>query len=411
MYYVLTFLIGLPVGAICMFLYVSDRFARIKHREEQAESQAQRAREISDAAHSKESELNRRSADLSLKLQEFDRRVITYHELQDENAILKRDLQNIGINLHKLELDGQAREQIQSALDERSTQLAKRYLAETVKSVVSSIGPSNYTRCKERLLDVINRCREIGFPISTDEESRLLSDLRREFEKAVRAAFEREEQARIKAQIREEERLKREVERELAQLERERAAIQAALDQALAEAKGQHNAEVERLEARLAEAEEKSKRAISMAQQTKAGNVYVLSNIGTFGQGVFKVGMTRRLEPMERVYELGSASVPFPFDVHAMIKCDDAPALENALHRALSRQRINRANPRKEFFKTEIEQIKQIVQQHHGKQVDYIADPEALEYHQSLTMSDEDAQYIERVYNSVEDEPEIAPDT
>jgi hypothetical protein len=231
----------------------------------------------------------------------------------------------------------------------------------------------------------------------------LLAELRGEFENAVRLEFQREEQARIKAQIREEERLKREVERELKQLERERAAIQAALDQALAEARGQHSAEVERLQARLAEAEEKSRRTMSMAQQTKAGYVYVISNIGKFGEGIFKVGMTRRLDPMERVTELGSASVPFPFDVHMMIQCNDAPSLENALHRALHRSRVNKARPRKEFFKTDIEAICDVVRQHHG-QIDYVAEPEALEYRQSLTMSQDDAAYVEKVYDAMDED-------
>jgi hypothetical protein len=114
-----------------------------------------------------------------------------------------------------------------------------------------------------------------------------------------------------------------------------------------------------------------------MAQQTKAGNVYVISNVGTFGAGVFKVGMTRRLEPLDRIRELGDASVPFPFDVHMMISCEDAPALECALHRALHKSRINRVNPRKEFFRTDLQLIVDVVQEHHGC-VDYAADPEAL---------------------------------
>src|SRR5437868_4948931 len=89
--------------------------------------------------------------------------------------------------------------------------------------------------------------------------------------------------------------------------------------------------------------------AVSMAQQTKAGHVYVISNIGTMGDGVFKIGMTRRLTPNERIDELGCAAVPFPFDVHMMIHCEDAPGLENALHHALHKRRINKVNLRKEF--------------------------------------------------------------
>jgi hypothetical protein len=436
MYYVLAFWVGLIVGGICMYLFVMDRFRKIKERERVADWQAKQAKDAKDVVDGREIEVNRRLAELEqrqegfdkrlelesegfnrqLKLrgeefnrqldvrrEEFERRIISYKELQEENTLLKRDLQNIDVNLRKLEIDGELREQKQKELDERGTQLAKRYLGETVKQVISSMGPNNFSANKQRLLDAIAKCREIGFEITTEVEGKLLIDLRREFEHAVRTAFAKEEQARIKARIREEEKLRREVDRELQQLDRERAAIKAALDKALAEAQGQHTAEVERLQARLTEAEEKSRRAVSMAEQTKAGHVYVLSNVGTFGEGVFKVGMTRRLDPMERVSELGSASVPFPFDVHAMISCDNAPSLEAALHRALSKRRINRARPRKEFFRSSIDEIRQIVLENHGE-VEYVVDPEALEYHQSLTMSDEDAEYIESVYETAEKE-------
>lgn len=420
-YLSLAFIAGLVAGGICVWLFAMDRYARLKARALTADELSNRARAELEKVQARAQALDAREAEERIRKEALERQVITrdaeeharreafehqiisYQELKDENAVLKRDLQNIDVNLQKRELDAEIREQRQKQLDDRSTQLAKRYLGDTVKAVVASIGPSNFSACKHKLLEVIARCREIGFEVPTDEEARLLSDLRQEFEKEVRAAFQREEQSRIKAQIREEERLKREIDRELKQLERERAAIQAALDQALAAAKGEHTAEVERLQARLAEAEEKSKRTMSMAQQTKAGHVYVISNIGTFGTDVFKIGMTRRLEPKERVDELGSASVPFPFDVHMMIHCDDAPAPENALHKALHNNRVNRANPRKEFFKAQLPEIVKVVEQHHGT-VDYVATPEALEYHQSISMSAADSEYIEKVYKAVDDE-------
>jgi hypothetical protein len=224
----------------------------------------------------------------------------------------------------------------------------------------------------------------------------------------VRAAFEREEQARIKAQIREEQKLEREIQREQERINRERAVVEAALAKALAEARDEHSAEVESLRARLAEMEDKQ-RAISQAQLTKAGFVYVISNIGSFGDDVFKIGMTRRLEPLDRVRELGDASVPFPFDVHMMISCNDAPALENALHRSLFKHQVNKTNPRKEFFRADIESIVQIVQEHHGE-VEYVADAEALQYRESLSMSDEDQEFIEHVFDDLEEEDETFGD-
>jgi hypothetical protein len=299
-------------------------------------------------------------------------------------------------------LDQERTQEKQRVLDERSQHLGKRYLQDNIKWTRTSLTPNNFVNSKKRLSDVITWCREIGFSISPDEEAERLANLKEEYEKVVRAAFEREEQARIRAQIREEQKREREIERELQQLERERAAIHAALEKALAEAKDEHSAEVENLKARLAEAEEKSQRAISQAQLTKSGHVYVISNLGSFGENVFKIGMTRRLEPQDRVRELGDASVPFPFDVHMMISSDDAPTLENALHREFHKVRLNRVNPRKEFFRTDIEAIRKIVEEHHGE-VQYVADAEALEYRQSLEMTEEDGEFIESVYDELED--------
>ncbi len=105
---------------------------------------------------------------------------------------------------------------------------------------------------------------------------------------------------------------------------------------------------------------------------------------------------------MDRVKELGDASVPFPFDVHMMISCNDAPALETALHRRLHRDRLNKVNPRKEFFRTDVDTVRQIVEEAHGK-VEYIADAEALQYHQSCDMSNDDQEFIESAYDRLSD--------
>jgi hypothetical protein len=399
--YLFCIFVGCVVGGLGVWLLVMALVESWKKREQAAVLLSKSADDKLASAAEKQSQLQSKSAALDKRVRDFEARVITFEELRAENNLLKRDLQNIDIMTHKLQLDGEIRQKAMEQIATRSDALAKRYLKETVKSVISAIGPSNFTNCKTRLVEVIARCREIGFTVSAGEESALLGSLREEFEKAVRAAFEREEQERIKAQIREEEKVKREIDRELKQLEREQQAIRVALEQAMRAAEGKHSVEVEQLKARLAEAEEKSKRAISMAQQTKAGHVYIISNIGTFGRDIFKVGMTRRIKPHERVDELGSASVPFPFDVHMMISTPNAPALENTLHRALRKQRVNKANPRKEFFRTTISAIYEIVKEAHGD-VDYVADPAALEYNQSLTMPEADEEFILDVYSRVE---------
>lgn len=188
----------------------------------------------------------------------------------------------------------------------------------------------------------------------------------------------------------------------------ERKAIEKALAEALAQTQDEHSAEVEELRHRLQEAESKGQRALSMAQQTKSGHVYVISNIGSFGDHVFKIGMSRRLDPMDRIKELGDASVPFPFDVHMMLESSNAPALENALHRAFHDRRVNGVNLRKEFFRVSIQEIIDVVeslQDDEQHTIPFTAgpcsiEPEADQYHATLAMTEEDRQMIESTYES-----------
>lgn len=115
----------------------------------------------------------------------------------------------------------------------------------------------------------------------------------------------------------------------------------------------------------------------------KAGYVYIISNIGAFGEDVYKIGMTRRLEPLDRIDELGDASVPFDFDVHALIFSEDAPALEAALHRAFENRKLNMVNTRREFFRVSLEEIKSVVKQNFDKTVEFVDIPPAEQYRNS----------------------------
>ncbi len=115
----------------------------------------------------------------------------------------------------------------------------------------------------------------------------------------------------------------------------------------------------------------------------RAGYVYIISNIGAFGENIYKIGMTRRLEPLDRIDELSGASVPFKYDVHALIFSDDAPSLETALHKAFEKQKVNKVNNRKEFFNVTLEEIKKIVSENHDKTVEYIDSPSAQQYRET----------------------------
>ena len=174
-----------------------------------------------------------------------------------------------------------------------------------------------------------------------------------------------EEQRQIRERIREEEKARREYERAIKEAAKQEQQIEKALDKLRAQAEAAGDAQRERYEQKLAElqgdlraAQERNLRATSMAQHTRRGHVYVISNVGSFGEGVYKVGLTRRLEPLDRVKELGDASVPFEFDVHAMLFSDDAPALEARLHKHLLRSRVNKVNHRKEFFRADLTTIR-----------------------------------------------------
>lgn len=178
--------------------------------------------------------------------------------------------------------------------------------------------------------------------------------------------LERQEQREIQTAMREEEKARREYEKVIREAEKEEKMLEKAMAEARKQMENATAGDVEKyqlkiadLQSKLQRAEERNQRALSMAQQTKRGHVYVISNIGSFGDDVFKIGLTRRLEPLDRIKELGDASVPFDFDVHAMIYSEDAPSLEASLHRNFNDLRLNKINFRKEFFAVSIPQIKE----------------------------------------------------
>ena len=148
---------------------------------------------------------------------------------------------------------------------------------------------------------------------------------------------------------------------------------------------------LEQLKARITELEqqmaelENQKESIATLSNGKAGYVYIISNKGSFGDDVFKIGMTRRLEPQDRIDELGSASVPFKFDVHAFIFSDDAVGLEYTLHQRLTNNRVNKVNYRKEFFRIPINDIEELVEEL-DPTADFTKTMLALEYNQTLAL-------------------------
>ncbi|UIJ38740.1 GIY-YIG nuclease family protein [Desulfobaculum bizertense] len=180
---------------------------------------------------------------------------------------------------------------------------------------------------------------------------------------------ELEERRILKKKLKEEEKAQKEYKETIATAQQEESflikKIQEAknrLEKSNKQQRDKFEREIDELKLRLEESNNKKLRAISMAEQTRKGYVYIISNIGSFGTHTYKIGLTRRLDPFERISELSSASVPFPFDVHAIIPSDDAPALENKLHQIFAKKKINLVNKRKEFFDTSIAEIKEAVE-------------------------------------------------
>ena len=266
------------------------------------------------------------------------------------------------------------------------------------ESVISRLRATNYQAMEDRIsraFAAINKLGEVqACALSPQYLDLKVAELRLSHEHALKVQTEREQQRELKEQMRQEAIAARELEKAMQEAEAEEHRRQVALERArqdLAQAaRDQQSTERQaELEARLKEMEEQledahaaRERAISRAQQTRSGHVYVISNIGSFGAGIYKIGMTRRLDPMDRIWELSDASVPFDFDVHAIIYTEDAPGLESELHKRFGERRLNLVNDRKEFFHATIEEIADVVRKRCGD-IELTMLAEASEFFQS----------------------------
>lgn len=278
------------------------------------------------------------------------------------------------------------------------TQLMLRAFNGECDAAITSVKYDNIKRIEKRLKKSLDSINKLGstksISISDAYYEAKLNELYLVHEHREKVYEEKETQKAIREQMREEQKAQKEIEKATKDAEKEEAKHSKALEKARAElaaaTENQHTklaALVAKLENELKDAIDRKAKSIARAQLTKSGHVYVLSNVGSFGDGVYKIGMTRRLDPLERVYELGSASVPFRFDVHAMIFCEDAPALESALHREFADRRVNQVNLRREFFRISLQEIIDAVAKHHGT-ITFVTFPEAKEYRKTLAINE-----------------------
>jgi hypothetical protein len=263
---------------------------------------------------------------------------------------------------------------------------------------VDNVKFNNIEANEKRIEKSFEQCNKLGKIMNaaiTEQYKKLKYDeLHLAYEYQQKKEQEKEEAKKAREELRDQQKLEREIREAREKIAKEKKHFMAAIkefeeklknttdekdreliEKNLNEAKGQ-----------LAELDKEEKVIDYREQNAKAGYVYVISNIGAFGEGVYKIGMTRRLEPMDRVDELGDASVPFSFDVHALVFSDNAPALETKLHEHFYNNRINKVNDRKEFFKADINEIEKVIKESYNKIADVVKEAPAEQYRESLLL-------------------------
>ena len=266
--------------------------------------------------------------------------------------------------------------------------------------LISKVKFNNVTAYTDKIIksfDALNRMNsKNAVSLSTTYLNLKIEELQLAYEYAVKKQQEKDEQRRIREQMREEAKLQKELEEARKDIEKEQKHYSNALSKINEQLEKCDDVEKDVLLEKKAEIEshlsslDKAMEDIDYRQANKrAGYVYIISNIGSFGENVYKIGMARRLDPMERVDELGDASVPFKFDVHALIFSDDAPALETALHHAFENKKVNMINGRREFFNVTLDEIEEVVKANYDKTVEFVKVPEAEQYRETQKILDQ----------------------
>lgn len=259
--------------------------------------------------------------------------------------------------------------------------------------VIDNVKISNFEKSKERIEKSCTQISKLGsimsIAITNQYVDLKLDELALALDFQEKKQEEKERIKELKEQQREEAKAQKEIEEARKKLQKEQMHYKNALSSLLQqiEKDPQNTDLIEKKNALELEIEETNKAIEDVDYREankRAGYVYIISNIGAFGENVYKIGMTRRLEPRERIDELGDASVPFNFDIHALIFTEDAPGLEAALHKAFDSRKLNKINQRREFFKVSLDEIKEEVRKNYDKTVEWTDIPEAEQYRQSI---------------------------
>lgn len=404
------------------------RYAGISDIDAEVAAARERLEQTKRDQHQFESDSEGRRADLD---KDYKGALATYKQLKKEVALLEENLEDISFGVYEPHFSFQTSAEYKTALENlrgqerqfiregraatcplhwtvggsekegaRMVKLNQKVLLRAFngecEAALANVSWNNVTKMEERIQKSFEAVNELGdvvkVSISKDYLKLKLDEVRLAHEFETKKQEEREEQRRIREQIREEEKAQKEIENAHEEAEAEEMRFQKALEIARKEAAEATGARLEKLtdqissfESKLDEARRKKDKAKSRAESgLKSGFVYVISNIGSFGEGVYKIGMTRRLDPDERILELGGASVPFPFDTHATLWSDNAPELESALHQLFESRRLNMVNPRREFYReVKLDEIEAFVKSK-GLSAQFIETAEAREYRETV---------------------------
>nr|WP_302549747.1 DUF4041 domain-containing protein [Enterocloster clostridioformis] len=319
---------------------------------------------------------------------------LTSEDCKNKLALLKNDEQEAikSSNILLISKDGKKKE-----INDNAKQILRCFNSECDNALLNlSVKNIDSVRSKiTKSFDSLNKIFAIdGIQMTQKLLEYKLEELNLVYTYEQKKELEREQQRAIKEQMIEEEKVRREIERQKAKLEKDQAQCSNEINKLISYMqKTQNDIEkqlyvdkIKELEDRLRQLEADKVTVLEREANARAGYVYIISNIGSFGENVYKIGMTRRLEPMDRIKELGSASVPFEFDVHAMIFSDDAPSLETALHQTFEKQSVNRVNLRKEFFRVSLDEIEVVVKEKYNNTVIFTRVPVAKEYNETLAI-------------------------
>ena len=427
--------IGVPIAAIGTYLL----YKKVSKQEEQVAEELQAKKDEMDnideklrqMEKDKEEELRIKLADKEAEINSKDQEL---KSLQEQLALAKEEdeMQTYGLyephydfenaTAYKEKLDEIKRKQKESVKDKTAAwgnpnmrldgdlRKGQAMINDNIKQIIRTFNTecdgiirkvkhSNMESSEKRIrksYETLNKLNErVGVRIQPKYLDLKLEELHLAYEYQVKKQEEKELLAEAREREREEKKLRQKLEKEKNKFNRENNRInnelsdaEAKLQAANDEEKAKLQAEIDKLKAALEKNNEEIEKIDKWEETPGAGYVYIISNIGSFGEDVFKIGVTRRDDPEERIRELSNASVPFKYDSHVFIFSEDAYNLESSLHERFDNKRVNKVNRRKEFFNITIDDVKKIVEENKASVHSFVEEPEAEEYYDSLKLAE-----------------------